>query len=116
MSQRRGINLDDVRRQVDEEKFREIVDRYPELLNEHRSKNKSNEFIETTIGTISHYIKREASQCLRNIPILGEALMGHVENEADDPNAKIARGVKDMTKAELFGEKARRAWDRFKGK
>ena len=113
MIRRRSVNLDDIRRQVNEEKYRETLRRNPDLLDEHPSKNPDKEFFQTTTGTISHYIKREISQRLRNIPILGEAFMGHVENEADDPNSKIARGVRDMTKAEMFGEKFRRGWDRF---
>lgn len=116
MSKRRSINLDDIRRQVDDERFKEILDRNPDLLDDYRSQKPANEFFATTTGTISHYVKREIAQRLRSIPILGEVLMGQAENEADNPNAKIARGVRDMTKAEMFGEKARRAWGRFKSK
>jgi hypothetical protein len=107
---------------IKEKKYKLDFDEIRESSKEHnRGNNRQNRdltlsIIETTVDSVRHTLKREIAQRLRNIPVIGEAFMGHVEDEADDPNTKIARGVRDMTKAEMFGEKARRAWGRFKGK
>ncbi|HEX28558.1 TPA: hypothetical protein ENG04_00570 [Candidatus Poribacteria bacterium] len=64
-------------------------------------------------GTISHYLKREAAKRLRNVPILGEVLLGHVEREAEDPDVEIAYGVREITRAEILGEKIRHVLTRI---
>jgi hypothetical protein len=107
------IDLDDIRNQVDEERYGGRPEKASDHSHENSYTNQDVEFLKTASGTISHYIKREISQRFRNVPVLGEVFMGHVENEADDPNSRIARGVRDMTKAEMLGEKFRRGWERF---
>ena len=108
---RRYLDLDNVRQQ--QPRQAEPQPRWSEPADSNHADEPVTEGLRSVAHTTLHVIKRQFAQQFRDVPVLGEIFMGHVEDEAEDPDANIPRGVRETTHAEILGDKLRRTWRRF---
>ncbi len=116
LRRRHRVELDEVRREAEERRLANMTEQ-PIMPSHHSPKTDDSDSVggalHSAANTVGHVIKRQFAQQFRDVPVLGEVFMGHVEDEAEDPDANIPRGVRETTHAEILGDKLRRTWRRF---